>query len=69
MRTKVEALKNPSAGDRWEKKRGLRRRVIDVHDPWVTIRTDKGRTGRAEAMELSYFRSWAANAEYLGGAE
>jgi hypothetical protein len=68
MRSKEEAIANPMAGDRWdmhfEERRILaigtqiKRPLILWTDGRFTMRdTRKG------------FRSWAANAEFLGGAE
>jgi len=48
----------------------LRRTVIKKKQSFVGVKTEgNGRQTTIELMELFAFRRWAANAEYLGGAE
>jgi hypothetical protein len=68
MRTKAEALANPLAGDEWWD--GIEKRVIVYlgQNPKLktVLFTDGEHTRRTT---VSGFLHWAANAEYLGGAE
>ena len=64
MRTKAEALANPMAGDRWWN--GTERITLTSTTKGSTTWSD----GRWTIRERNTsFRRWAANAEYLGGAE
>jgi hypothetical protein len=63
MRTKAEALAKPMAGDRWTNKKGVERYVTKIEDERIVFfNTDS-------SVYADRFRRWAANAEYLGGAE
>ena len=73
MRSKEEALINPANGDKWEKvSRGklyvfFLKRVQALAEGGEIIYTDG--FGQICATTTPAFRRWAANAEYLGGAE
>lgn len=66
MKTKAEALANPERGD-WWRTTHLRRIVVGFLRRRVVVQTTgTGRTPATENIMGSYFRRWAAGAEYLG---
>ncbi len=77
MRSKEEALQNPAEGDRWQGEYGEKRKVVSnspceaVGGAWIGHTRSKPFGGRFKvwSSRLPDFRRWAANAEYLGGAE
>ena len=75
MRTKAEALAKPMHMDKWEKrgKHGfvINSRIVTGIATAKLMQVEDYRVGGRYRMtiDVEAFRRWAANAEYLGGAE
>lgn len=81
-RDKAEATRQPMAGDRWRKSwttisrvRVESTRQVKVFEygnvvyRFSKICNGEFMSGRTESVTILAFRRWAANAEFLGGAE
>jgi len=71
MRTKADALAKPMGKDLWHNRKNVRRLVKESNASWVNVIEWRSIGGYARPRSILHesFRRWAANAEYLGGAE
>ncbi len=70
MRSKEEALAKPLVGDRWRKGKGelTLTKFSDISLGYRATGMKPINSKNCDPLPVN-FRRWAANAEYLGGAE